>query len=873
MSVRSLGRLTLDMVLQTGNFLGPMEKASRETERRMLKMKADAKDAAAGIGRMAAASAAAGVSLIAFTNNAAQNAKELKNQAQVANASVEEFQRMAFGTRDVGIEQEKLADILKDVNDRIGDFAATGGGPMADFFEKIAPKVGITADAFRNLSGPQALQLYYDSLEKANLSQADLTFYLEAMASDTTALIPLLRNGGRGLSEMADEADRLGIVLSSGQVGALDEFGKKFDSVTSIISTGSTAIAAEMAPALSDMADELINVAVAFNDGEYDQQIDLLMRAGTVAAGAAGAYTAYRGAVATATIAQWAFNASVSANPIGAAVMLIGAAAGGLFAFRDELGLTGGEVYQTSLDIDGLTDAFEELTKAEQENRRMRVVGDLTEMRIEAGKLGTELSEVARLVRESGQLTEQGGALPIASPEDIERGKELRGELDRLMVDIGASSELLSEYEAIMAGAGNATDDTSRRTRELSDDAKRATAAINTQIAALQLQVETLGMAEDAATLFEMAQDGATVTQLAAARAALETIAAFEASEEAASDYQALLESLRTTEEKLSDQMRERFAILDGANVGDKEYGEVAGKIAEDAFTAAPDFGGLDASIGGAFGELGKLDEAEEKQLEWYATQLERLEEFRQEKADINATWNDEELALKEEHEGKMAQIEQARQIAQLAAAESTFGDMAGLAAAFAGEQSGIYRALFATEKAFAVGKALMNAPKSYSDAYAAVVGIPYVGPALAPAAGAAAAAAQVAQAGAIGAIGMAHDGLDYVPETGTWLLEKGEKVTTASTSAKLDMTLDNTNAKIDAMLASAESQMNRPGAGAGANVSVHVHQDRSRAGQVEERQGPDERQYIDIFVANILGDGKAHKALQFKYGLTTKAQ
>ena len=39
--------------------------------------------------------------------------------------------------------------------------------------------------------------------------------------------------------------------------------------------------------------------------------------------------------------------------------------------------------------------------------------------------------------------------------------------------------------------------------------------------------------------------------------------------------------------------------------------------------------------------------------------------------------------------------------------------------------------------------------------------------------------------------LGMAHDGIDSVPKTGTWLLEAGERVTTAKTSAKLDSTLD----------------------------------------------------------------------------------
>ena len=40
--------------------------------------------------------------------------------------------------------------------------------------------------------------------------------------------------------------------------------------------------------------------------------------------------------------------------------------------------------------------------------------------------------------------------------------------------------------------------------------------------------------------------------------------------------------------------------------------------------------------------------------------------------------------------------------------------------------------------------------------------------------------------------VGMAHDGIDSVPQTGTWLLQKGERVTTADTSAKLDRTLSN---------------------------------------------------------------------------------
>lgn len=78
--------------------------------------------------------------------------------------------------------------------------------------------------------------------------------------------------------------------------------------------------------------------------------------------------------------------------------------------------------------------------------------------------------------------------------------------------------------------------------------------------------------------------------------------------------------------------------------------------------------------------------------------------------------------------------------------------------------------------------------------AFASTAAIPIVGPAMAPAAMAAALSVTQPMAVAVGAAalsGMAHDGIDSIPQTGTWLLEKGERVTTAQTSAKLDATLD----------------------------------------------------------------------------------
>lgn len=170
----------------------------------------------AKIGVAVAASAAAmGAGFLVSARNAAASAKEIQNLSRLAGVGAEEFQKLAIAGEEVGFSQEKMADIFKDVNDKFGDFLANGAGPLKDFFENIAPAVGVTAEQFANLSGPEALQLYVSSLEKANVSQQQMTFYLEALASDATALAPLLRNNGQEIKRLGDEAQNAGRIISS----------------------------------------------------------------------------------------------------------------------------------------------------------------------------------------------------------------------------------------------------------------------------------------------------------------------------------------------------------------------------------------------------------------------------------------------------------------------------------------------------------------------------------------------------------------------------------------------------------------------------------------------------------------------------------
>ncbi|WP_285427507.1 phage tail tape measure protein [Pseudomonas sp. MEJ108] len=208
-----------------------------------------------GAGNLAAAGSIAG--LVALTTSTIDYAKEVKNLSALSNTTVEDFQRMAFGAKTVGVEQDKLGDILKDTNDRVGEFLQRGGGEMSDFFKEIAPKIGVTAGQFANLSGPQALQLYYTSLEKAGLNQQQMTTYMEAMADETTALIPLLRNNGKGFKEWGDQADRAGSVISEFNVNRLVAAGQAISGLKATFSGAANQITIGLLPGIESITKSL----------------------------------------------------------------------------------------------------------------------------------------------------------------------------------------------------------------------------------------------------------------------------------------------------------------------------------------------------------------------------------------------------------------------------------------------------------------------------------------------------------------------------------------------------------------------------------------------------------------------------------------
>ncbi|MEJ5084843.1 hypothetical protein [Brucella pseudogrignonensis] len=281
-------------------------------------------------------------SLSLIVNQLAGDMDGLKKSADLSGIGIEDFQKWAFAAKSVQIESEKLSDIFKDVNDKVGDFAQTGGGAMKDFFENIAPKVGLTADAFKDLSGPDALQAYYNALEKAGVSQSDMTFYMEAIASDATALIPLLRDGGKAFEELGAKA----AIISEEKAASLRGYNDAMRNLAQAIKAVGIAF---ISAGFVDMLSAIINKFAEWTRAMAGvvQYLPTVAEYAAVAGGAlALAFSpAILSAVGSLTLAIGTglvgavrlLTVVIAANPLGALAVGIVAAVTAIYHFRDEI--------------------------------------------------------------------------------------------------------------------------------------------------------------------------------------------------------------------------------------------------------------------------------------------------------------------------------------------------------------------------------------------------------------------------------------------------------------------------------------------------------------------------------------------------------
>lgn len=270
---------------------------------------------------------------------------------------------------------------------------------------------------------------------------------------------------------------------------------------------------------------------------------------------------------------------------------------------------------------------------------------------------------------------------------------------------------------------------------------------------------------------------------------------------------------------------------------------------------------------GGAFDDQVARYEAEAvAEQERYEQSLERLRLAREAKLQTEDEFNQLEADMKQRHEDRMAQIAQASVSVQLKAYSSAFSSMASIMKGAQGEQSGIYKAMFAASKAFAIAEATLNLNSAIMQAMA--------DPSAVTPAQKFANWALVAGAGAqmINAISDASygGGRQYggavSPDKMYRINETGESEVFDAGGGK-QYFIPNQHGKI----IPANKVAGQSGSSA-SNVTVNLIEDSSRGGTIED-QSTSEETILDVFVANIYSGGIASQAIEGTYGLTRKGR
>jgi len=274
MASSSLGTLTLDLAVRLSEFTDGLTRAEREARdstgrisdsvRGMRDNIADdiSKISGSLIGMTVGAVAVAGAAMAAMAIETAKADVQLGIMAGTANSSLKSFQVLTHAAAGFGVEQEALAAILADTQEKLGEFSATGGGGAADFFEALQNNTKMTDEQIRELGktlqskdGVGAIQYLKDELDALGATSQEQRFVFESLAGDLGNLMPLFADGGRILEEYGVQLTDAGVIKTQEAI----EHSRRLAAQTQAMQTQfeglKTQLVAQMIPALSTLID------------------------------------------------------------------------------------------------------------------------------------------------------------------------------------------------------------------------------------------------------------------------------------------------------------------------------------------------------------------------------------------------------------------------------------------------------------------------------------------------------------------------------------------------------------------------------------------------------------------------------------------
>lgn len=727
---RSLGQLTVDLVANIGGFVQGMSKAEREVAKWKREVQRDIESV---VKTAKWGAVLIGGTLAAATLKLAKdglNAVSAQNKlAKSLNTTYDSVTQLNKAFRDAGVENYEQG--LMRLNRRLGASQLGRGAAM-----KAVKELGLDVKALLDMNAADRLATIADRVKAVSKNVQQAQWYMFELGFQQKEVAEMFLKGGDAIREAETYVQRMGLAMSDLDATKVEMAADSFADIGDGSKAASQHIALAFTPAIFAANNAILDLVEDM--GGIEDVSDRLAQAGVDAfASMANAADGFR-----------------------RVVMVVGQAVGGVAAAWDQV-VTGGKrgflgsltslsPSKLAMSLPGMLFGDEQDIKSDAK-AAIQILkdafGDMDETLFGDLLAGDSIrlrykEEIANLDREARKA--------LASRRDMISGWE--EEAEAIEATSKAVKDTSKTYIELKAGYDDAANALHRYNQEMADIAEStATAEQKTELVTLATKKY-----EDALKEIERRNENAKL-------AFLELKAKYDQGSSALLEYKKALDEINhamiTTEERTYliaqaqkkynealDELREKSyweKWLEGAEENFKSFDEIAGSTIEN-FTSG---------FGNAF----------------------------------------ESMLFEANNFGdgfKNMVIGMSRSIV------NALGQMAAQWIAYQLVQRAVNNATATGAAAVVAGNAMAKSQEAALNAYSSTAAIPVVGPAMAPAAAATAKAATMpfasaAMAAIRGIMGMAHDGMDYVPQDGTWLLQKGERVVTAETSARLDRVLE----------------------------------------------------------------------------------
>jgi len=254
---------------------------AKETAMDMRSLSAGIKNVSIAFGVVGTAVSLVASKIASLSFGVANSQKELANFARLAGVSSSEFKKLSFATDTVGISAEKLADVSKDVKEKLGEFASVGTGAFTDFKDVMGisdAKARSLAETLSKMSSTDAILEITKMLESKGVDDSKISFVLESLGSDLTLLMPLLKNGGKEWKNLTNEFDKSTskFAITKDMNKDLMNLSLNFSLLSETVSMASDYMGAVFAPAVNSAVE---SVRDAIGSGGFDEMFKQSMGA------------------------------------------------------------------------------------------------------------------------------------------------------------------------------------------------------------------------------------------------------------------------------------------------------------------------------------------------------------------------------------------------------------------------------------------------------------------------------------------------------------------------------------------------------------------------------------------------------------------